>query len=93
MDRVSLIDEEIREAAVQRVFVGSQDEVECLGSYLLIRIMNNGRCTNGVHVDPYAVTLAARHRRYDGCYLSNGWATVPVGDKHKCGVKKSLNGF
>jgi len=29
---VSLIDEEIREIVVQRVFVNSQDEVECLGS-------------------------------------------------------------
>ena len=32
MSRVSLIDEEIWEIAVQRVFVNSQDEVECLGS-------------------------------------------------------------
>ena len=30
--RVSLIDEEILEIAVQRVFVSSQDEVGCLGS-------------------------------------------------------------
>ena len=32
MSRISLIEEEIREVAVQSVFVSSQDEVECLGS-------------------------------------------------------------
>lgn len=32
MTRVSLIEEEIREVVVHRVFVNSQEEVECLGS-------------------------------------------------------------
>jgi hypothetical protein len=82
MGRLSLIAEEIREVAVQRVSVNSQDEVVCLGSCCLYQGYNNGRHTeSGVHVDRCAATLGARRLRHENPHPSNDWGTLPVGDE------------
>ena len=59
MGFVFLIDEEIREVAIQRISLSSQNEVRYLGFCHLVKITNSWRYTSGTHVDQYAAALSA----------------------------------